>query len=149
MTQNTKPKLYSILKIIGFSIMAVGLILLIVGLTTQSKSMGSAGWFESQSAKFGIIFGGVACLMIATFLIICGFSPEIAKTQIKTKKYIQDENKEDLKSIVDTGVEISKDAITETVKAVKKGIKDSKYCKHCGETIDADSKFCSKCGKEQ
>ena len=42
-------------------------------------------------------------------------------------------------------------AITETVRAVKRGItqKESMFCKHCGTQIDIDSKFCKKCGKEQ
>ena len=57
--------------------------------------------------------------------------------------------KEDLKDIVSTSAEIHKDAITSTAKAVKEGLKDTMFCKHCGNEIDVDSKYCRFCGKEQ
>ena len=59
------------------------------------------------------------------------------------------DNEDKLKDIADKSANISKDAITTTVGAIKKGIKSNIYCKHCGKDIDADSKFCKHCGKEQ
>ena len=60
-----------------------------------------------------------------------------------------EENKDDLKHIADNTADIVNEALTKTAEAFKNGIKDTKFCKHCGAQIDADSKFCSKCGKEQ
>ena len=75
-----------------------------------------------------------------------GFRPEMAKLSTKTAKYIQEENKEDLKEIVTTTAEIHSEAVTVTTKAIKEGLKDTMYCKHCGKEVDIDSKFCKHCG---
>ena len=34
----------------------------------------------------------------------------------------------------------------EFTKAIKEGLKDTMYCKHCGKEVDVDSKFCKHCG---
>ena len=70
---------------------------------------------------------------------------------VQTTKGIIDENEEDLKNIATKGADVTKDAITTTVKAIKEGLSDSDsvFCKHCGESIDSDSTFCKKCGKKQ
>ena len=80
--------------------------------------------------------------------LMFGFRPELSKMTIKSAKYIQQENREDLKDLTKTSAEIASDAIKTTTKAIKEGLKDSMYCKHCGAEIDADSKFCKSCGKE-
>ena len=68
----------------------------------------------------------------------------------KSARYIQQQNKDDLKDIVDTTADIASDGITKTTKAIKKGLSANKiYCKHCGAQIDADSKFCNQCGEKQ
>ena len=70
---------------------------------------------------------------------------------VKTTKGILDENEEDLRHIATKGADISKDAITTTTRAIKKGLTEEEtvYCKHCGASIDSDSTFCKKCGKKQ
>lgn len=139
--ENKKPEHLDVLKVVGIFgcvVGFIGFIFLFVGF----------GDFETDNFMIGMFLGpmglfvGIACLMR-------GFAPEIAKRTIKTSRYIQQENKEDLKDIVNTSADISKDAIKTVVKSVKEGIKDSKFCKHCGAEIDADSKFCSECGKPQ
>ena len=64
-------------------------------------------------------------------------------------KEIQIQHKEDLTSIANKSADISSEAITKTTRAIKKGIKDTKFCKHCGAEIDSDSTFCKSCGKKQ
>ena len=47
---------------------------------------------------------------------------------------------------------MSKDAITTTTRAIKKGLTEEEsdvYCKHCGTSIDSDSTFCKACGRKQ
>ena len=70
---------------------------------------------------------------------------------VKTAKGVLDENEEDIRHVVGKTADISKDAITTTTRAIKKGLteEESVYCKHCGESIDSDSTFCKACGKKQ
>lgn len=141
MNNNNKPKHFIIFKIVGFA----GIILAIIGFVLIFTGFGD---FESNNfmiggfmATFGL-FIGISCLMI-------GFRPEIAKMSTKSAKYIQQENKEDFRDIANSAADIASEAITKTTTAIKKGLEDKIFCKHCGEKIDSDSKFCSKCGKEQ
>ena len=141
MSNNNKPKYFIIFKIIGF----LGIILAITGFVLACKGFDD---FESNNfmigglmATFGL-FIGVSCLVM-------GFRPEITKMSTKSIKYIQQENKEDLKDIISTTADIASEAVTKTTTAIKQGIKDTIFCKHCGAKIDFDSKFCNKCGKEQ
>ena len=88
-------------------------------------------------------------LFLTVAFLATGFRPEITKMTTKSARYIQQENKEDLTGIANTTADIASGAITKTTRAIKKGIKDTKFCKHCGAEIDADSKFCNNCGGEQ
>ena len=138
---NNKPKYFIVFKIIGF----IGIILAIIGFVLTFVGFGD---FESNNfmiggfmSTFGL-FVGVSGLMI-------GFRPEITKMSIKSVKYIQQENKEDFKDIAGNAADIASEAIVKTATAIKTGLDDKIFCKHCGEKIDSDSKFCNKCGKEQ
>ena len=136
-----KPKHFLMFKLIGF----IGVAVAIIGLVLVITGFGS---FDNNNFMIGgvmLTFGlfvGFSCLAI-------GFRPELSKMATKSARYIQEENKEDLKDIVSTSAEIHKDAITSTARAVKEGLKDTMFCKHCGNEIDVDSKYCRFCGKEQ
>ena len=67
----------------------------------------------------------------------------------KSMRYIQEENRDDLTALASHAAEIASDAVTTTASAVAEGMRATKFCKHCGEKIDADAKFCPACGKEQ
>lgn len=52
--------------------------------------------------------------------------------------------------MADKNVDISKDAVTKTARAIKSSLIDEfVYCKRCGAEIDDDSNFCKRCGKQQ
>ena len=141
MSDNNKPTHLFIFKVVGF----IGIFVAIVGFVLTFKGFGDFehNYFMLGGAMSALgIFVGVSCLVL-------GFRPEIMKLSTKTAKYIQQENKEDLTDIADTGAEIMSGAVKKTAKAVKEGLKDTKFCKYCGAEIDEDSIFCSKCGKEQ
>ena len=138
----TKPKIFLTLRIIGFSLLGFGAVMSAIGLSLF-------GNFDSGFIGIVLLCFGGFCFVPGIALVAISFTLGINKTMIKTTKYIQEDNKEDLKDIASTEAEIKEAAITRTAKAVKKGFVDTKFCKHCGEEIDADSKFCSKCGKEQ
>ena len=141
MNNNNKPKHFIVFKIVGF----IGIILAIIGFALTVVGFDD---FESNNfmigglmATFGL-FIGISGLMI-------GFRPEITKMSTKSVKYIQQENKEYFKDIASNAADIASEAITKTTTAIKTGLDDKIFCKHCGEKIDSDSKFCNKCGKEQ
>ena len=136
-----KPKHYLIFKILAgvFAVVAVKGIVM---------SVNGFGDFESNDymigglmATFGL-FATVVCALI-------GFRPEMTKMFTKSAKYIQQENKEDLADMATTAAEISKEAVSITTNAVKEGLSDTMYCKHCGAKIAKDSRFCKECGGEQ
>ena len=147
--KNQKPKHFLVLKIIGAVLVLIGISLIIASIVIKEPEMGDKDWFEISSIISGLRFGGIALCMFSVPLFISGFRPEITKMNTKSVKYIQQENKEDLTDIASTSADISSGAITKTTRAIKKGIKDTKFCKHCGAEIDADSKFCNSCGGEQ
>ena len=138
---NKKPIHFLIFKIVG--ILALGLA--VFGFVLLIKGFGD---FESNNYLIGMflgpigLFAGIACSIL-------GWRPEIMKMRSKSIKYIQEENMEDLKSVATNTATIMEDAVSKTANAVKEGLVENMFCKHCGEAIDKDSKFCKKCGKEQ
>ena len=139
--KNNKPTHFLILKILGFVFIAVGIVGIVLSITGFSDFESNNYMIGGLLTCFGL-FGGVVCL-------VSGFRPEIMKITTKSAKYIQQENKEDLTDIANTSADIASGALTKTAKAIKEGIKDNMFCKHCGAEIDKDSKFCKSCGKEQ
>lgn len=136
-----KPKHLLIFKIIGI----LGIAAFITGLVLTVKGFGD---FETNNFMIGGILTTFG-VMVSFLGIFIGFSPEIAKANAKTARYIQEENKDDLTAIATNNAEIMSDAITTTADALRDTKKATKFCKHCGEKIDSDSRFCSSCGKEQ
>ena len=140
--KNKKPKIFLICKIVGFCLLAVSITLLVLSFIVESQ-------WKGHAPHPAFMIPGVFLLVLAIGLIIRGFTPELSKIMLNNAKYIQQETKETQKDIVDTAEEISHDAVKNTARAVKEGLKEYKYCKHCGEQIDVDSTFCKHCGKEQ
>ena len=137
---NQKPKHLLILKIVGFTLLIAGIVLTILGVTA----------FRWEHSPNPIFFApGLIIIGPAIFMIILGFSSKILNLQVKTIRQFQDESKDDLKAIADNSADIYGESITKAVKAVKKGVNDYVFCKHCGSEIDADSTYCKKCGKQQ
>lgn len=139
--KNNKPKHFLIFKILG-------IVFAVVAIAGFDLAFNGFGDFESNNFMIGGFMSmiGIFC---AVFFLLNGFKPEIAKLRTKSAKYIQEENKQDLTELASNTAEISSDAITKTTRAIKKGVKDTMFCKHCGAEIDADSKFCNSCGGEQ
>lgn len=130
-----------LLKIIGFISLAValaGIVFLVIGFGDFEGDWFPVGMFMTAFGFFGSFFG-----------LITGFAPEIARASTQTAKYIQNENREALKDIANASADINKEAVATVASAVKDGLTDTVYCKHCGKRIDADSRFCSYCGGEQ
>ena len=139
--KNQKPKYFLIFKILG----CVFAVVTIIGFVLVFTGFGD---FENNNFMLGAFMSTFGLFLTVAFLAT-GFRPEITKMTTKSARYIQQENKEDLTGIANTTADIASGAITKTTRAIKKGIKDTKFCKHCGAEIDADSKFCNNCGGEQ
>lgn len=140
-----KPKIFLFLKILAPVLLISGIVLIVLGTAVYPETFDG----HSVAPNAALFAPGMILLPFAIFCFIYAFIPEMNKTNIQTVKYLQQDNKEDLKEIADASAEITSDAFTKTTSAIKKGLKDSKYCKHCGKAIDADSKYCKDCGKEQ
>ncbi len=143
------PKVYLVLKIVGSILFLIGLILFILSFVIFNERE-----FNSEVSSMGMRFGGLTCIIFSLVIIFMGFSPSIAKINVKTRKYVMDQNKEDLQDISSMGGDIASPGVSKVAGAVKDvfdGSDDpnSKYCKFCGKKIDNDAIYCDKCGKKQ
>ena len=138
-----KPIHFLIFKILGILLLALG----IFAITLFIRDFGD---FESNNSIIGVflfpvgIGGGIACTVI-------GWQPELSKMSVKTARYIQTENKEDLTAVATGTAEIVSEAAATVAGEVASRVVEAtraekKFCKHCGASIDRDSKFCSECG---
>lgn len=103
---NKYPKHLIVLGCIGAVLLVVGIILLIVALTKRVPDMGEDDWFDKQSGKMFTCFCGGALMLIGLVLSFMALMPMFAKLNIKTTKYVANENKGDLTDIADTTGEI-------------------------------------------
>ena len=136
--ENKKPKFFLVLKIVSICMLVVGVTLIVLG-TTKYK-------IDDYMLNPALFAPGMFLSIMSLPCFIISFLPEIQKLGVKTVKYMQNANKEDLKDISTQSVDIRSDAIKNTAKSIKEGIKDTVYCKECGAVIDADSKYCKECG---
>ena len=74
---------------------------------------------------------------------------ELSKTTIEFKKELLEENEDALKEVAAKEADIESVGLEKKAAAVKKGFTDTKKCKYCDATIEADSIFCKECGKKQ
>ena len=135
-----KPVIFLIFKLLGL----VGVVIFLIGVVNLIKGFGN---FEDNSYIIGIFIMPFGLILGVTGLVM-GFKPEITKHSIKTANYIQEENKEELQEMMSRTAEINSEAVTTTVEAVNRGLKETMYCKHCGQVIDIDSQFCKHCGQK-
>ena len=139
--ENKKPKMFLVLKILGFSVLVIGIILIILSLTALKQEDGP---------MFGILMPGIFLAMSCLPMLFIGFSDKIAKVSIAMATHIQEENKDKLKTMTSTRADIASDAVKTTARAAKEGFVGEKmFCKYCGSEIDNDSIFCKACGKKQ
>lgn len=142
--KNEKPAHFKVLKILGFGALILGIILIILSVTVFGDP-----FMGTVTPNFALLAPGMFLIVGSFALILWGFAPEIAKIQTKGARYIQQENKEDFTNIADTTADIARGAVTKTVRAVKEGLRDYKYCHRCGKEIDADAAYCKHCGAKQ
>lgn len=135
-----KPYIFMVLKLVG----VIGVIIFVIG---AIKIFTGFGDFENNNFMIGSFMLPIG-LFLSVFGFIQGFKPEITKQSLKTTKFIQEENEDELQQIITKNAEIHSEAITNTAKAVKSGLNETMYCKYCGEKIDIDSQFCKHCGNK-
>ena len=157
-----KPKIFTILKIVAPILFAVGITLIVLACTVLGDKEEFMGEVETWP-NIGCLIPGILITFMGIPCTIWAFTPQINKTVIETNKYLQQENKENLTAIANTGAEINRGAVATTARAIKEGLMDDqtnslpihddgepkKFCKHCGSEIDRDSRFCSECGGQQ
>ena len=112
---------------------------------------------ETSMRLADVLFTIVPILIMLGFIFIIAsivspkFRGKMMSKEVKAKRYMMDEVKDDIESISTNMADASKEGIKITASAIKEGFsgRESVFCKHCGSRIDADSKFCKSCGKEQ
>ena len=143
-----EPKMFLILRFVALGLFVVGVTLIVLACTVLSTEE----WHGTEPS-FGCLIPGVIMVFFSIPCLMISLTPVFHKVSVKTAKYLQESNREDLEDIATTSAEIGSEATTITAKAMatglKEGFKDTKFCKHCGATIDRDSKFCSECGGQQ
>lgn len=130
-------KTFTILKVVGIALFICALVLVILAFTVGERGI-----------NLEFFIPGVLLIPISIFATLLGFMPNIMKGSAKMIKYIQENNKENLKEIAKTAAEINSEAVKVTAAAVKEGMKEG-VCKYCGATIDSESIYCNKCGEKQ
>lgn len=138
------PVHFLICKILGFLALVGGITLIVLACTVLSKP-----FMDTIQPNIIALMVGSTLSMCSIVLLFTGFIPQFKKFTVKSAKYLQQQNQEDLKDIASTSADIKSEAVTKTVKAVKKGFKDTMFCKKCGTEIDKDSTFCKECGEKQ
>lgn len=145
MSNVKEPKHFRLFRIIGLSVLAVGVLLIVLGVAVFRED-----WGDGETVmNFALFVPGIMLSVLSVPLVMIGFTPKITKMQVETAKYLQQSNKGDLKDIATTSADIASDSIATVVKTVKNATEDTKFCKYCGEQIDLDSVFCKSCGKQQ
>ena len=135
--KSSKP-ITTTLLIFGLLLMIAGGIMFAIGLTNYNYP--------------GLLIAGVLSFQLGLVLFIYGISPYTLKIKSKIDKESIDYAKEDVGDVASTTADTLSPATTKLAKAIKEGLGNDDpqiFCKHCGNSIDADSKFCNKCGKEQ
>ena len=145
MSQLQEPKHLKKLRIIGFSLIATGLLLIILGCFVFREDLGKG----ETIANFALWVSGVFVTFFSAPCLFIGFSAKIAKNQIERTKYVQQLNQQNLQDIANTSADISSEPVAKIVKTVVDATQKDIYCKYCGTSIDFDSRFCKNCGKEQ
>ena len=169
------PKFFLVFRIIAPILFVIGVILIIVSCTALVEYDD----FFGLEPSLGCLFPGVICIFFSIPFTIIAYMPNIQRSMIKTSKYIQESNRDDLTDIMSIGFGIGIDATSTAIneneddlrniadksadimsgpmttmsrsiaRGIKEGARDTKFCKHCGSEIDRDSKFCSECGGQQ
>ena len=86
------PKFFLVLRIFGSLLMIAGIALIIV------RAVGASG--------FELMVGGLACLVFGFVVLVGSFAPNMQRIEIKAKRYILHENKEDLADISNQTAEV-------------------------------------------
>ncbi len=145
MSEIKEPKHLKVLRTVGFSLLAAGVLLIILGCFVFREDFGKG----DTVANVALFVPGIFLTMFSLPCIFIGFSAKIMKMQIESAKYIQQSNQQDLQDIANTSADISSEPVAKIVKTVVDATQKDIYCKYCGTPIDFDSRFCKNCGKEQ
>lgn len=111
-----KPAVYKYIKIIGFSLLAIGIISFIISFFVNVPNAGDEDWIRLKNLNAILKVIGFSSVAFSIVIIVAGYRPEIARINIQTTNYVIKENKEIIKDTLDTAVEIAKESIKEDIK---------------------------------
>lgn len=154
-----------VLFIFALIFIAVGVTLLIVGISKSNTSMSDPNWFEKSSSGGFTIFGGIACIILSLGF----FSGSIAMFVTAHKRELFAFGASTILPVANDVVDAAAPMVEKTAKTVGKslkpvlggavdGVKESrtenaqtstktKICSACGAENSVRSKYCKTCGK--
>lgn len=113
------PKIFLILRFVALGLFVVGVTLIVLACTVLSTEE----WHGTEPS-FGCLIPGVLCVFFAIPCTFIGLMPSINKVAIKTSKYIQESNKEDLTDLMSTGMGIGINATSQAINENKDDIRN-------------------------
>lgn len=123
------------LKIAGFCVLGVSVVLSLIGLIDLFTAISSD---RGMPKLFWMLFIGFPLIAVGVNLLMFGYKREISK-------YVKDES---IPVINEAGKEIQP-AVSSIAQAVKEGLSDSDtiVCPSCGAGNPTANKYCKDCGK--
>ena len=105
------PKIFLVLRFVALGLFITGVTLIVLACT----AFATYDDFFGLEPALGILLPGIVCVFFAIPCTIIGFMPSINKVAIKTSKYIQESNREDLTDLMSTGMGIGIDATSQAI----------------------------------
>ena len=144
-------KLKKTLKIVGISLLAVGLICVIIAAVDFFKSVSA----EKQPTLFWLFGLGFPVTSLGFISLIFGFQREIHSYTANEAAPVINQMATDVKPAVKSVTQAANSVVCPS--CGENNDKDAKFCKkcctqlvqtcpHCGESVDASSTFCDNCG---
>lgn len=129
-----------IFKVLGLTILLVGIIFTVLGFINFMSAFGTFG----EPPKIGYMFIGLPLIFVGSVLTSMGFMGDVMRYQAGEVAPVG-------KDVINYMVDETQDSIKKVSKAIHEGmssyVADVVICKKCKEENDGDSKFCNNCGE--
>jgi hypothetical protein len=138
------------LRTLGPIILIIGLILLVIAISSFFSGFSNPGIGMMEDNKFFLAFIGMPLIFVGVAMTGAGFMGSVARYQASEMAPVA-------KDTVNYMVEGTKDSIKEVSKSIQEGINEGNgmmqssddaglFCTQCGRQQEADARYCKYCG---
>ena len=103
MSKLKEPKHFKVLRILAFSLLSAGILLIVLGCAVFRVE---AFVGDGTDANFALLMPGIFLCFFSAPCFFMGFMPKINKMNIETTKYLQQSNKNNLTDILNSKTRI-------------------------------------------